>query len=186
MFAHRGRAVAGTCGWCMLAIDAWLLCRVFQPVVNRLARRISHFRLARECLTVGIVCKMAETGLLVWRAPAEPFAWVGAAGASLLIGSWVYLCATFELHDRREAAGHVRQPRWEDAFLRLVQVALTAFSLAANLSLVVSGTVLLAAYLFGSVGWLVAAVALYFAGCLPGTPSPKRERRWTILRWSEA
>lgn len=144
----------------MIALDAYLLKRVFQPLVDRAAGWRTHYQLAEFFITGACAVELLHA-VIVFRA-------LGAAAAmmALLLATiwsvWIFAMRTYDTMEQR---GYIR-PRDLSGV-----VGRTSYSFC-----LVMGSVGIEVPTFrlGWCSWLLATIAIYFAGCSPGRPRRQR------------
>lgn len=157
----------------MLRIDAWLLRRVFQPVVDWLAPWCSRFWLARQCLGVAMILILIYP--FVYAVARWPDWWAPAmvlAANVFVVYIWRGWPPIWGARERREERGWIDPPSLHRALTRMIYI-MTTLSVSTIAAVSDAWTWL------QPVGFALATVALFLVDCSAGTT-----RR--VFRWAEA
>lgn len=148
---------------------------MFQPIVDTLANRWTHYGLARWCMYVAAGCMAVAACLFL-----TTTLWWSALAYLVATYTWAKNAKAYELMEELEAKGLVLPPILWMAYLRVLHLMTFAIIL-----LLVGFFIVLPAseteVMWSSctaLGWASASCAHYFAGCHPGTP-----RRRYVFRW---
>lgn len=159
----------------MLTIDAWLLTRVFQPIVDWLSPWCSRFYAARCCVYAAGVLAMEEP--LHYAAAQE---WTLCAMITLSVGMlaywWRMHVRIWQLQEELEEMGHFPPRFFHDTIIRILYTLLFLTGLPLMMLPPIELVRFAQPFAFGA-----CAVGMYFAGCNPGTPRPRH-----VMRWAEA
>lgn len=145
----------------IVALDAYLLEWVFQPLVDRAVNRCTHHQLAEFFLTGACAVELVHAVTVLRQIGVPP-----AIMSLLLVLIWSRWIPVIRRHDELEQRGYIR-PR----DLRGV-VGRTGYSFCLVVGSVLSIDV--PTFRLGWCAWLLATIAIYFIGCTPGRPRKQR------------
>jgi hypothetical protein len=148
----------------MLAVDAFLITKVFQPIVDRLTWWRTHNGLAVFCLCGAILCAAIRALISL-----TYFDFIMAVAPLPMILVWTKEAYQYDRLDKQAARGDVPRPNIGSAFQRIIYVVMTISFVVLE---VAGGLWDLSQAVFDA-SFILALSGHYFAGCQPGTPKQK-------------